>query len=255
VFCFWINAEINPRARLKMKEILHSLAASSLLKDSSTERTFRLPQALIYTASQEQGHLENIQVYEFNETSELQKVIYAKSGWVESMDEKDQLLVHLQDAVVDDRVPELEAGDASFRGGMSAGEVVYQISLFDLWGKYTPANYRSLGTYTLGDLREQLQPGPRYSQLLTEFNKRLSMSLACLVFALAGVPLAIMLHRRETTLGFGSGLAMGCVYYGFISIADNCRENPNLHPELLAWTSTFFFLMLGSILFWCLGKR
>jgi lipopolysaccharide export system permease protein len=238
-----------------MKEILHSLAASSLLNDSATDRTLRLPQALIYTAAQEQGHLQNVQVYEFNETSELQKVIYAKSGWVESMDEKDQLLVHLQDAVVDERAPEIAAGDASFRGGMSAGEVVYPISLFDLWGKYTSANYRSLGSYTLGGLREQLQPGPRYSQFLTEFNKRLSMSLACFVFALAGVPLAIMLHRRETTLGFGSGLAMGCLYYGFVMIADDCRDNPSLHPELLAWASTCFFTLLGSILFWRLGKH
>ncbi|MBV9126889.1 MAG: LptF/LptG family permease, partial [Verrucomicrobia bacterium] len=43
----------------------------------------------------------------------------------------------------------------------------------------------------------------RFTALRTEHNKRFSYSLACLTFALIGIPLGITAHRQETSVGFG----------------------------------------------------
>jgi lipopolysaccharide export system permease protein len=298
--CLLINAEINPRARLRMKDMLHTLAVSTLLHDSSSDRIFNLPRKRIYIGSQAAGHLKNIQIYEFSDALELEKVVFAKQGWVESQGDNDEILIHLQDVTSDDRdpvnavaVPRLRidtmardshvditssmlrptdategerdgASDTSmpsFHRGMAVREYTYEISLFEVMAHYSSktSKYRSLGSYTLKGLRDELRLGTRgaadATAFLTEFNKRIALSLACLAFALTGVPLAIMCHRKETTIGFGLGLTVACLYYTFFMIADEFRGNPGARPELWTWASNSLFGTIGVILCWRLSKR
>src|SRR5258708_913512 len=196
LLCFWINAEINPRARLRMKRILHTLAVSTLLNDSASNRFLRLPDKLLYIGSQDAGRLQNIQIYECDEESKLEKVIVAKHGWLESLDDKDELVIHLEDVTTDDSDPAEEMEFLSFRPGPSAHELAYSISLFTIINKYSSTSNKSPGNCTLGELRDEFNAGSFRTLFLTEFNKRISLSLACLAFALIGVPLAILFHRK-----------------------------------------------------------
>ena len=294
LLCFWINAEINPRARRRMKSILHTLAISTLLNDSASSRIFSLAHKKIYVGSQDAGYLQNIQIYEFNEASELDKVLFARRGWLESEEDKDELVIHLEDVTTDDRdpvngasVPSFPPGTTvrnsqpdraervihlrdvtnddrelvnetnvpSFHRGMAVHEYAYGLSFFELLNHYSSDNYRSLGSYTLWGLRDELKKGTSRTVFLTEFNKRIALSLACLAFVLTGVPLAIMCHRKETTAGFGLGLAIACLYYAFVVIADGVRDNPRVHPELLTWASNCLFTPIGVMLFWRLSKH
>jgi lipopolysaccharide export system permease protein len=79
--------------------------------------------------------------------------------------------------------------------------------------------------------------------------------MACLVFALVGVPLGITAHRRETSFGFGASLVIGVFYFLFIIVADTLRANPKLHPEFLVWLPNVLFLGLGVWMFRRLSKR
>ena len=300
LFSFSINAEINPRARQRMKNMLHTLAVSALLNDSSTDRIVSLSRRRIYIGSQDARHLKNIQIYEFNEASELGKIVFARQGWLESKGDQDELLIHLEDVTTDERDPvdvvkvrlfrlettarefrvdsventirptdaktreldlENDSNVPTFHRGMAVREYTYRISLFELINKYssTNARLRALGSYTLTGLGRELKDGMgdtlRVSAFLTEFNKRIAISLACLTLALTGVPLAIMCQRRETTVGFGLGLVLASLYYGFFLIADNVRGNPAVHPELLTWASNCLFIPIGGVLFWRLGRR
>lgn len=89
----------------------------------------------------------------------------------------------------------------------------------------------------------------------TEINKRFSFPLACIVFALVGVPLGITAHRRETSFGFGVSLVIGIFYFLFIIIADTLRTHAKLHPELLVWVPNVLFLVIGIWMFRRLSRQ
>ena len=89
----------------------------------------------------------------------------------------------------------------------------------------------------------------------TEINKRFSFPMACIVFALVGVPLGITAHRRETSFGFAASLVVGVFYFLFIIVADTLRTNPRLHPELLVWFPNLLFLVLGIWMFRRLSRQ
>ncbi len=78
----------------------------------------------------------------------------------------------------------------------------------------------------------------------TELNKRFSFSLACVTFALIGIPLGITAHRQETTVGFGLSLVVALTYFLIIIVVNTFREKANVHPELLIWLPNVIFLLL-----------
>jgi lipopolysaccharide export system permease protein len=89
----------------------------------------------------------------------------------------------------------------------------------------------------------------------TEINKRFSFPMACLVFALIGVPLGITTHRRETSFGFAVSLVVGVFYFLFIIIADTLRANAKVHPELLVWFPNLLFIAIGVWMFRRLSRQ
>ncbi len=95
----------------------------------------------------------------------------------------------------------------------------------------------------------------RFTALRTEFNKRFSYSLACLVFALIGIPLGITAHRQETSIGFGISLGVAFLYYLIIIFVNTFRDKASAHPELLIWLPNALFLAVGIVLMFRLSRR
>jgi hypothetical protein len=93
------------------------------------------------------------------------------------------------------------------------------------------------------------------SEIRTELHKRYSFSLACLTFALVGIPLGVTAQRRETSSGFVLSLAVACLYFVFVIVADNMRSRPEAMPHLLMWIPNVVFLLVGSLLFWRLSRK
>ncbi len=259
LLCLWINAEINPLARERMKTILHDIAIKTLLNDTATHRIVRLPGKIIYIGAQEAGKLHNVQIFEYDdEDSQLERTVVAQNGWLESLQASDELVIHLENVKSDERGSsddDDEESVVSFHPSISAQETSYNISFFDILRKYSSTNYKSLDIRILRELKADLETGEIHSIFLTEFNKRISLSLACLAFAFMGVPIAILFHRKETTVGFGLGLGVACSYFAFFMVADNWRDHPAIHPEILTWLGNIVFIPAGGTLFWRLAKR
>lgn len=95
----------------------------------------------------------------------------------------------------------------------------------------------------------------RFTSLRTELNKRFSYSLACLVFALIGIPLGITAHRQETSIGFGISLGVAFVYYLIIIFVNTFRDKASAHPEWLIWLPNALFLAVGIVLMFRLSRR
>ena len=93
------------------------------------------------------------------------------------------------------------------------------------------------------------------AEAATELNKRFSFSIACLTFALIGIPLGITAHRQETSAGFGLSLVVAVSYFLIIIVVNTIRSKAALHPELLIWLPNVVFLLLGGVLFYRLSRR
>ena len=89
----------------------------------------------------------------------------------------------------------------------------------------------------------------------TELNKRYSFSLACLTFALVGIPLGVTAQRRETSTGFALSLITAVVYIVFIILADTLNDQPSSYPHLIMWLPNVLFLGIGGWLFGRLSRK
>lgn len=258
VLCFLINAEIAPRARRQMREIIRSVAISALINNSAPEQIIQtLPKMRIYIGRQNGGHLENIQIFELDDDSEVGRFVSARRGQLDTDKEQDRLLIRLREVTVEERDRAAASAEIpTYHRVITAREYVYPISFSELFSYSVKS--RSPGGYTLHGLRAQLrkaEDAATRSVYRTELNKRFSLSLASLAFMLVGVPLAITAHRRETTVGFGLGLLIGIIYYAFVMTADHARGTPQLYPEIVIWASNLVFIPLGILLFRRLAKR
>ncbi len=69
----------------------------------------------------------------------------------------------------------------------------------------------------------------------TEGMKRASFSIACFVFALIGVPLAITSRRKDTTMGFAMGILVATLYFLSLILCETTRKSPGIVPYIALW--------------------
>lgn len=246
----WLNVQVAPAAQEEMRATVFNLATTNPMALFGSDQVIdQFPGRKIYVGKKDGNRLENILVFDTNEDAMPIKVTHARSGMLETDLPNRRVLMHLYEARYQQR-DEAEPYDLrKMRDGIHVTEGTYPISLEELYDKEKRRASRSM--LSLGQLLEQLKnsdPKMRSSSR-TEINKRFSFPIACLVFALVGVPLGITAHRRETTFGFAASLVVGVFYFLFIIVADTLRANAKLHPELLVWFPNLLFLGFGIWLF------
>ncbi len=95
---------------------------------------------------------------------------------------------------------------------------------------------------------ERLRRRAEISLCNTEFQKRLSLSAACLSMIFISIPLAIKTHRGEKTIGMALSLALLFIFYIFIAYADAVGDEPGKLPFLIVWMPNLLFTVVGG--FW-----
>ncbi len=86
-------------------------------------------------------------------------------------------------------------------------------------------------------------------ELAIEFNKKLTIPLSCLVFALIALPLGIRAHRSVRARGFTIGLAIVLIFYLMRLVGEALVETGRLSPVIGTWTPNAVFAVAGIILF------
>ena len=101
-------------------------------------------------------------------------------------------------------------------------------------------------TTTLGNrgLQEEM-----LRELAIELNKKLTVPLSCLVFALIAMPLGIRAHRSVRARGFTIGIFLVLGYYLFLLGGEALVETGRLSPILGTWTPNGIFAVAGILLF------
>ena len=252
--CLWINISVAPRAQEQMKNALFQIATSNPIAMFGSDQVIdEFPGRKIYVGRKHGTMLEDILMYELDDDNEPIKVVHAREGELRAdIEGRQEITLLLKDA----RYEQRDAADPQdltrVRQGITAQKIPLPIPLKELYEKNQKR--RGLSQLTLTELLDT-RDKKQISAARTEVNKRFSFSLASFALALAGIPLAITAHRRETSIGFMFSLVIAFVYFMLLQMVEWVKMNPNAHPELLIWTPNILFIGLGTFLFIRLARR
>lgn len=262
--CFYVNVDLSPSSKNQMKHLFYDVATDNPIALFQEGRVVdKMPGYRIYTGhhKKDTNELENLQILEV-EGNTAKKFTRAKTANLVRIPGKLDFNLELHDANIEELVP----GPDGNIGGINAphiGETAITFPLSDLKGKTERVNASMKSTTMLWNEIHSNVDGvtgepmnkKQHSISLTELNKRYSFSLACLTFALVGIPLGITAQRRETTIGFVLSLVTAIVYLVFIFFADGQNDKPRVFPHLLMWLPNIIFLAIGGTLFYRLSKK
>jgi lipopolysaccharide export system permease protein len=254
--CFWINADVAPKAAMAMQKSLFEVATNNpIALFSADEVVDQFPDRRVYVGAKKGNTLLNLTIVEVNRDFAPTKVIFAKRGELVPDPEHQRLMLNFYDAKFEQRDSDDPRDIFKIQHGIVMQQGSFPISLDALYEEN--AHGRRLESYTLPELSDFIAKGAGGDSLAAkvEFHKRFSSSLACLAFALVAVPLGITTHRKETSVGFALSLVIAFTYYFFIIVANTFRDNAHAFPQLLIWMPNIIFMTLGSVLFVRLCRR
>lgn len=257
--CFWINAEVAPRAQYSMVTSLFRIAThdpGSMFQPDEVVDQF--PDRRVYVGARDGELLKNLIVFEIDEKGIPSKVVFARTGKIATDPANQRLLLKVQDAHFEQRDSHHPENVDLITQGITMREGVFPMSLRKLID--SKKRNKPLTSHTLHELNvEASKPDcPRPTAYRVEISKRFSLSLAALAFALIAVPLGITTHRKETSVGFALSLVVAFSYFFFILVAEALSKNSSMPaglPVFLIWLPNILFTGLGVWLFSRLARK
>jgi lipopolysaccharide export system permease protein len=112
---------------------------------------------------------------------------------------------------------------------------------------------------TIRELLENIRKGgideAARRDMIIELNKKFSIPLSCLVFAIIGIPLGIVSRRSGKSRGFAVGLFVVTIYYTLQLAGEALGETGKLPPVLAVWAPNILVGSLGTYLFLMAAKE
>ncbi len=257
LLCAWVNLQLGPQCRAGYKDLIRDLdpgIAQLLLVEDAFIRD--IPGYWIHIGSKEGDLLQEVRVFSLDSEGRVEGDFSARSGRLEF--DGAHLRIHLEEARAMHRVSD---GDGSGRARWSAPATLARWSSdpIPVAGGSRSRSKPKIGNMTWSQLKEELQlrrqslpAGAEDQELLlpvqVQMQRQIAQSLACLSFALIGIPLGIGSRRRETTVGVAWALGLVAVYYAFLIAAKSLDTRPEWHPQILVWIPNILFLALGILL-------
>ena len=82
---------------------------------------------------------------------------------------------------------------------------------------------------------------------LVEVHKKFAISLACLVFVLVGIPMALRFPRGGMGLVLGGGLGVFALYYISLTAGEPLADAGKVPPAVAMWAPNVVFTLLGLL--------
>ncbi|UCF80693.1 MAG: LptF/LptG family permease [Acidobacteriota bacterium] len=183
-----------------------------------------------------------------------QSVTFAEQARL-SVDEENTLVVHLEESethIVDPRQPDIyeksEQGSQNLKPPEASSRGFMQ------------QRTKGLREQTLGELSSTLKnyratadPKARLRQVNSvwvEIHKKFAIPVACLVFALLGIPLGISNARGGKVSGFVISIGVFIAYWIFLWGGERLSDEGRLSPVWAMWSANLVFAAWGALLFW-----
>ena len=260
--CYWVNVDVAPAAKNQMKMLFYKVATDDPMSLFQEKRVLdKFPGYRIYTGQRDGDTLRDLTIVEI-EGGKAKRTIRARQARLEITPGVLDFLLRLEDADVEsvqidpqnniENVDFIHFDETALTFPLS--RLKERTERINASMKSTAMLWEEVSTGVDAVTKVEMDKKAKSSSL-TELNKRYSFSLACLTFALVGIPLGVTAQRRETSAGFALSLITALVYMLFILVGDILNDQPGSYPHLLMWAPNVLFLTIGGILFHRLSRK
>ncbi len=258
--CMYINATVAPTCKHLFRQLVSDIGIdepANLLEPGRFVREF--PNLMIYVGDRDGNTVEDIVVYEMDESGPVRNV-RAERGEIRTEQEERAMYVDLYNVRIDQRDAGADAADLTKSHYINAEYYPVKLDFSRMARRSTSRKTSDMTMRELitnirdvrsaypeleeADLRKQ-----RMKQVV-ELNKRLALSISCFAFTLLGVPLGMRSKRKESSVGFGVALMLVFLFYLFIIIANSLVDKPQLRPDLIVWIPVFAAEIAGIWMIW-----
>lgn len=246
--CFWLNVQVAPQAKGHVKDLLIQAVQQDPNKflDPGVVQT-QLADKRIYVQAREDDILYGVHIHDIgNESTNYKEKLYTYAEKAHLAIDLDlgQLQLKLEDA----KVETIDKNGIYTPISTSAvNPVIFDFNLEK--EKRIRASYM-----TNSEISEYLEENPdlpaeKVSEFKNQITHRQSYSLACIAFALVGIPLGMTSRRKESSSGFALSLAIGLGYFLFHIFANQTDSDSASIATILYWMPNVLALFLGIMLF------
>ncbi len=236
---YHINTDIGPHAKQSITELLVKAASinpKGLLREG--QAITRFDNQEIYIDKRQGDDILGMHIYQ-HATEKMPAVAMHAGRVTLDFEPEDKVLkLNLYDTLI------TTLDKSGIRQDMLSDEMPLVISLNKKHRKI------KANRFTNTEIQEALDtPGflneKQRREFATEPHKRNSFSLACFVFALIGVPLAINTRRKDTSTGFALGILIASLYFVALIFADLSRKSDSFLPYVLLWLPNIITLIVA----------
>lgn len=288
--CFWINTVVAPNAVAEVRKLTQQTLNDPKSLFQPDRMIDQLTGFFIFAESREGDKLKNLQIIALQNSSSArpEKFFFAKEGEVVAGNVQktrriDMNLSHnlsvIRDWPAEATSKQVKAMNEAQRAEYNAAQKIAKEGLpavssaitaysplpVSLEKVFEKSAKMKVDGMTMGQLRTGLESRealaidgavpPTHSEMLTEFNRRISFSLACFILSFVGISFGITAQRRETSIGFVLSLGVGISYFALIMLGGIWQNSPEKYPQLWVWLPNVIFGVLGIVMFRRLQRR
>ncbi|MGH9798245.1 MAG: LPS export ABC transporter permease LptF, partial [Candidatus Polarisedimenticolia bacterium] len=260
--CSFLMLDLEPRANYRRQEVTNEMMYSADVRREIKPRVFfeEIPGMLLYADEVHQGgdFLERVFIYQ-SEESGRELVTLSHRAQIEYDRADGVARFYLEDGTAHSTTP--------------ADAESYQVSRFERQmirrGPEESFRIRSsllnrplaknFGQQNLKELAASIQKFGAISHfetrqkmighILAIMHERFALPVACLVFALLGLPLGIMNRRGGRASGFSLSIGIAILYWILLSTGGNLVRQGKLSPYVGLWLGNGLLGLLGVVLF------
>lgn len=260
--CLYINTDLAPLGRLHFRTLFVKLATEdpmAFLEERTYIRDF--PGHVVYlgrkyTTSQGENVVEDVVIYTLDNNRNVIASLRAQRGYVTADPVARKLMIDLRQVRGDLRDPSDPTNVRKIRAGTTAQRYPMELDLSKVIRQ--TADSRKLPDLTLAELIRLIRlletQGIHPAAALMEVHWRVAGAMACVAFAMLGIPLGLKTHRRETSIGIALSLGLALVWYFVVVVANTLKHKAYLYPEAILWTPNLVFELLGLWLLWRISR-
>jgi lipopolysaccharide export system permease protein len=260
--CMYLNLTLTPRCQFAFRTLFVRLATNDPMA-FLPERTYikEFPGCVIYIGRKyvnrdQQNVLEEVTLYSLDRAGNVISSLRAQRGYVSSDPVNRKLRLDLRAVRGDLRDAQDPANVHKIRAGTTAERYPVELDLGQMLRRSISAKKVSDLEWTeLQALIQSLRAQGIYpAAAIMTAHFRVAQAVACLAFALIGIPLGFRTSRRETSIGIALSLGLALVWYAMVTMGSALANKPFLYPEALLWLPNFVFQVLGLWLLWRLSR-
>lgn len=243
---FFMHFSILPSINWKASMAVHNLAqnATQLLEEGCWMKGFGKSSIFIQKI-EDDNSFKGVEIQQPLKDISLPRIIIAKEGYYRYEEENNTIYFDLIDGYIDEPSPD---NDKSFER-ITFGEYTVKLNVTRKVFNTPPKRTYHLNFNELEQrIKETSKDETEYRYLVYEKHNRITLSLACFVFLLVGIPVSLQFKRSEKSVNFMFAGALALGWYLIMLFGRALSLGEHIPIVFGSWLPNIIIGTLGLIL-------